>query len=126
WILEHFERLCLDRARNLIVINPFVAECYRLNVERYRLFSIPNAIGPHFFSAPPQPRAPATLLTVGAIDRRKAHDVLLRAVARLGRPLRAIFAGPVADPTHHRLLQSLVREQQLDLEFADFIPPDQA
>src|SRR5436309_12520669 len=83
WILEHFERLCLDRARNLIVINPFVAECYRLNAERYRLFSIPNAIGPHFFSAPPQPRAPATLLTVGAIDRRKAHDVLLRAVARL-------------------------------------------
>jgi glycosyltransferase involved in cell wall biosynthesis len=121
-------RHCLRKARNIVVINPFVEESYDLTGNRYRLFPIPNAIGEQAFSPPQRARERDLILAVGSIDRRKGFDVLLNALAILRRrniKARAIIAGPAPDPGVLAWLQQFARENDLPVEFTGFLPPDQ-
>lgn len=127
-IVELLAHSIIKNARNIVVITPFVTECYDLPPDRYRLFPIPNAIEERFFTVPPCPRESNLILAVGAIDRRKGNDILLRALALLKRrriSVRAIIAGPPADKTHVAELEQLIRDEHLDVHFTGFIPPDQ-
>lgn len=125
-IVAFFEHLCIRRADNLVVINPFIAEYLRLNPRRYRLFHIPNPIGEQFFEPPTLPREPNLLLATGWVDRLKGHDVLLGAMAVLkkrGIPVRAVVAGSLSASKYFEQLQQVVRTEQLDVKFTNFLPP---
>jgi phenylacetate-CoA ligase len=127
-IVELLAHSTIKNARNIVVITPFVTECYDLPPDRYRLFPIPNAIEERFFTVPPRPRESNLILSVGAIDRRKGNDILLRALALLklrGISVRAIIAGPPADKTHIAELEQLIRFEHLDVHFTGFIPPNE-
>ena len=127
-LVELFERYCLHKVRNVIVINPFITEFLKLTPPRYNLFPIPNAIGEHFFNAPPAPRESHLLLAIGYVDRLKAHDVLAQAMAQLRQrqvACRAIIAGPLIASDYLTALRQYVHDQQLDVEFPGFVPPDQ-
>jgi glycosyltransferase involved in cell wall biosynthesis len=126
-LVQLFEWYCLCKARHIIVINPFITECLGLTSPRYKLFPIPNAVGEHFFAAPAESREPHLLLAIGYVDRLKAHDILAQSMALLGQrkvACRAIIAGPLVEGEYLGALQQYVRDQQLDIEFAGFVPPE--
>jgi glycosyltransferase involved in cell wall biosynthesis len=125
-IVAFFEQLCIRRARNLVVINPFIAEYLRLDPHRYRLFPIPNPVDEFFFEPAAQPREPDLLLATGWVERLKGHDVLLAALAllqRRGLRLRTVIAGSVPSSKYFDQLQQFVRTERLAVEFTNFLPP---
>jgi len=125
-LVEFFEAYCLRKARNFVIINPFIAEYLGLSETRYRLFPIANAVAEHFFEPVVEPRESNLLLAVGYVDRLKAHDVLLQAMARLrqrGLDCKAVIVGPCSDRNQFDRLQQLIREEKLEVEFTGFLPP---
>jgi glycosyltransferase involved in cell wall biosynthesis len=127
-IVEHRSKLSLQLARNVVIINPFIAEYLQLDPARYRLFHIPNAVSETFFVADPVQREPDLILAVGWIDRLKAHDILARALAllkRRGVTVRAKIIGPEGDRLVSESLRQYARAEQLDLELTGFLPPDE-
>ncbi len=127
-IVEHRSKLSLQLARNVVIINPFIAEYLQLDPTRYRLFHIPNAVCEAFFTAPPVERESDLIVAVGWIDRLKAHDILARALAllkRRGIPARAKIIGPEGDGAVSESLRQYASAEQLDLEFSGFLSPDE-
>jgi phenylacetate-CoA ligase len=127
-IVEVFAKFCLRRARNLVVINPFIAEFLRLDPHLHHLFEIPNPVAAHFFENAEVAREPDLLVSVGWIDRLKAHDVLLQAVAllrRRGIRVRCVIVGPRPGTEYFRLLQQFIADEQLEVEFPGFLHPAQ-
>ena len=127
-LVELFESFCLKKARDIVVINPFIAEYLRLSPERYRLFLIPNPVAEQFFEKSSVAREPGLLLSVGWVDRLKAHDVLLRALALLrqrGVEARAVIAGPLLPCEYLTALQRYVNAEHLNVEFTNFLAPEQ-
>jgi glycosyltransferase involved in cell wall biosynthesis len=125
--VELFESYCLRKARNIIVINLFIAEFLRLIESRYRLFKIPNPVGEDFFVSTGDAREENLILSIGYVDRLKAHDVLIRALAllrRRGVTCRAVIIGPQPDARYFSSLSEYIREQKIDVEFTGFIPPE--
>lgn len=126
-VVEVFARYCLRRANNIIVINPFIAEYLRLDPQRYRLFHIANPVAAHFFGVTRTKRESGLVLAIGSLDRLKAQDVLLRALAilrRRGVKARCIIVGPKADDEYFESLQSYIFDEKLEVEFTGFIPPE--
>jgi glycosyltransferase involved in cell wall biosynthesis len=127
-LVELFESFCLKKARDIVVINPFIAEYLRLSPERYRLFLIPNPVAEQFFEKSSVAREPGLLLSIGWVDRLKAHDVLLRALALLrqrGVEARAVIAGPLLPGEYLRALQRYINDEHLNVEFTNFLAPEQ-
>jgi glycosyltransferase involved in cell wall biosynthesis len=123
-LVELFEWYCMRKARNIIVINPFIAEVLGLTSSRYNLFTIPNAIGERYFAAPSEPREDNLLLSIGYTDRLKAHDVLARAMALLRQrkvACRAIIAGPLNEGEFLESLRKYIRDESLDIQFAGYM-----
>jgi len=118
----------LRLARNIVVINPFVTECLPLATPTRRLFPIPNAIAVSFFNSAPIAREPNLILSIGWLDRRKAPDILLRALALLkqrGLNPKAVIAGPPADPRFLAGLRQFAATEKLSVEFPGFVTPAQ-
>ncbi|MEI6084965.1 MAG: glycosyltransferase family 4 protein, partial [Verrucomicrobiota bacterium] len=127
-IVEITGNRCLQTARNLVIINPFVTEQLHLTPASHRLFSIPNPVAPQFFTAPTPAREPNLVLAIGWVDRLKAHDVFIRALAllkRRGHTVRAMIVGAIPKSDYAAALQQYVRTEQLAVEFIGFIPPEQ-
>jgi glycosyltransferase involved in cell wall biosynthesis len=127
-IVEALAAFCLKSARQIVVINPFVAECLGLSEERYRLFPIANALSRQFFEAEPRTREPDLILAIGSVDRLKAHDVLLRAMALLRQrrvPARIVIAGPIIESAYLNALRLFIHEEKLEVQFTDFLPPEE-
>ena len=125
-VVEFASDRCLAVARNIVIINPFIADYLQLDPERYRLFRISNAVAAHFFEPCPEPRDTNLLLAIGWVDRLKAHDIFLRALAllkRRGVNARAVIIGPAPLRDYLASLQSYVRAERLDVEFTGFLPP---
>jgi glycosyltransferase involved in cell wall biosynthesis len=119
---------CLAAARNIVIINPFIAEHLQFDPVRYQLFPISNAVAPQFFEPCLEPRESNLLLAIGWIDRLKAHDIFLRAMALLrhrGISARAIIVGPLPVSGYFESLRRYVRSEKLEVEFTNFLPPDQ-
>ena len=126
-LVELFEWYCLRKARNIIVINPFIVEVLGLKSSRYNLFAIPNAIGERYFDAPPDPREEDLLLAIGYADRLKAHDVLAQAMALLRQrkvACRAMIVGPLTEGEYLTSLQKYIRDEDLDIQFAGYLPSE--
>ena len=127
-ITEYTGNLCLKAARNIVVINQFVAEHLHLDPARHRLFHIPNAVGEHFFADAPVERESNLILSIGWIDRLKAHDILARALALLrhrGVDTHAKVVGPIPPSSYFDSLRCYAHDEKIDLEFTDFLPPGQ-
>ena len=125
-IVELMALSSMKNARDIVVINPYVTKCLALEGRRYRLYPIANPVGHQFFDASPQAREPALILAIGSVDRLKAHDVLLRALAILRRrkvQAKAIIAGSSGESGYVGNLQRFVREENLDVQFAGFQTP---
>jgi phenylacetate-CoA ligase len=125
-VVELLAFSCIKNARDIVVINPFVAEYLRLENRRYRLYPIANAVGRQFFEAVPQARETAMILATGYVDPLKAHDVLLHALAVLrgrGIQARAVIAGPFTENKYVHGLRQFISEEKLDVEFTGFLPP---
>jgi len=126
-IVEYTADLCLKAARNIVVINPFVAENLHLDPARYRLFQIPNAVGEQFFTDAPVERESNLVLSVGWVDRLKAHEILARALALLRRRevgVQAKVVGPMPQSSYLDSLRCYAHDEKIDLEFTNFLPPD--
>jgi phenylacetate-CoA ligase len=125
-LVEFLAMNCLKRAKNIVIINPFVAEYLRLKARKKRLFPICNPVSETFFTPTNVPREPNFILAIGWVDRLKGHDVLVEALAQLrhrGRMVRTVIAGPVATAAHRTKLQQLIQAEHLDVTFVNFLPP---
>lgn len=126
-LVELFEWYCMRKARNIIVINPFIVEVLGLTSQRYKLFPIPNAIGERYFDAVPEPREENLLLAIGYVDRLKAHDVLARAMTLLRErkvACRAMIVGPLNEGKFLESLRKYIRDENLDIQFAGYMPSE--
>ena len=127
-IVEYTGSRCLAHAHDVVIINQFIEDHLRLDPQRYRLYRIPNPVAPHFFEDTAVAREPASLLAVGWLDRLKAHDILCRALAllrRRGVTARAKIIGPVGTDAYSQALRQYTRDENIDVEFTDFLHPGQ-
>lgn len=103
------ERDNLTHTSHVLVPSPHTAAllCADYGVDRSRITIVrPGTDRP---SAPPAPRAnPPLILSVGIQHPRKGHDILLRALARLGSlDWQAVIVGSRYDPAHADELDAL-------------------
>ncbi|HST55727.1 MAG TPA: glycosyltransferase family 4 protein [Solirubrobacteraceae bacterium] len=73
------EDWCLARARHVIVISPYVRELIAPRT-RGRLHEIPNPVDPDFFELERVEQAEPVLLTVGWLNARKRHELIIAAL----------------------------------------------
>lgn len=125
-LAEWLEARCLRRARNLVVINPFIEQVLPRSPPPRRLFHIPNAVAEPFFDPPTAPRQDNLLLSIGAIERLKGADILLRAVAGLpdgGRAVRIKLIGqcPPGQEAYRAELETFARDHGLQVDWAGYL-----
>lgn len=127
WLVQLFAQYTLKKARNVVTIDPFVEQCYPQLHTGKRLFPIPNALNELFFNTPPIAREPGLILSVGYVERRKAHDVLAAALALLPSTIapRLVIAGPLDNSEHVRGLKEFVSQHRLKVEFTGFVGPEE-
>lgn len=102
------ERANLARARHIVVTSGHIAgllqEAYGVTPERISV-ARPGFVAP---SVRPVPALPPLILSVGILARRKGHDVLLRALARIADlDWRAVIVGRLHEPDTVAELQGL-------------------
>lgn len=76
------ERACLRRAQDIVIISPFVASIVR-PLTRARLHAIENPVEARLFDLPRRPTAPARILYVGSIQKRKGLADLIAALGQV-------------------------------------------
>jgi glycosyltransferase involved in cell wall biosynthesis len=105
----------IRRARDLILISPYVADYYGDKC-RARTYSIPNPVADKFFDVRNEPEA-GRILFAGRVIPRKGVAELIAAAARLPRSLgaRVVLAGSLSDSAY----VSTVKKQAEELGFLD-------
>ena len=104
WLLAN-ERESLHAVRRVVVPSPFIARLLR---ERFGLEADAITVAPPGFDSLPDmagtdlagkvPQGPPIILSVGLLARRKGHDVLIDALARVADlEWRAVIVGGVHD-----------------------------
>lgn len=111
---SYFERLTLERARDLIIISPYVGESIRGKTTA-RLHRVDNPIDDRFFSLKKR-EVPGRLFFAGPIEPRKGLHLLLEAVAELPAESNAHLhiAGKTVDAGYANSLKSYVGEHGLE------------
>jgi len=100
------ERASVRKAANLISISPYVRQYYGDEI-RGRVYDIPNAVAPAYFSIPRSPEK-GRMLYAGRIARGKGLVELLEASARQrGSVTRIVLAGGTPDPAYGTMLRDL-------------------
>lgn len=101
------ERRTSRGAAHLISISPYVGAYYQHEM-RGRVYGIPNAVAPRFFTLPRAPEV-GRLLFAGRISKgRGVHD-LVQAVARIaGKVGHVVLAGATPDPAYGGFLRAEV------------------
>ena len=123
------ERWVLKRTRHLIVINPYAASV----LGRYtsaRTYPVENATRELFFDQCASPQDGKYILFVGSIERRKALDVLIDALAQLrskteGTAPVLVIVGPVTEPQYGVGLRQHIADLGLkdSVQFRGFLLP---
>ncbi|MAO01055.1 glycosyltransferase family 4 protein [uncultured Roseovarius sp.] len=108
------ERANLSRARHIVVTSGHIAgllqETYGVAPERISV-ARPGFVAPNLR---PVPEVPPLVLSVGLLARRKGHDVLLRALARItDLDWRAVIVGRLHEPETVAALHALRAEMGL-------------
>ncbi len=125
-LVEILERHCLKRARFIVAINPFLLQAHGIDWQRYRIFHIANPVAEEFFAPSAVSREPDLIIALGSVDRLKGFDVLIEAVARLSRQgvrarVKLIGYSPPGHDAYLSMLNALIRDHKLDVEFAGFL-----
>lgn len=121
--VANMEREVFRRARDMIIISPYLAQVYGPMLTARCRF-IENPIQDDFFRIRRAPE-PGRMLFVGTLVPRKSVDHLVRAVGEVANDHRAVadrpwraglqlrIAGPVADPTSEREVRRAMEECRL-------------
>jgi L-malate glycosyltransferase len=114
------EDWCLARARHIVVISPYVRRLIEPRTHG-RLYEIPNPVDPAFFALPPADRVTPSLLSVGWLNERKRHELIVRALPLVrervpGARLRIVGNVEAGEERQLVRLQRLVRELGLGWE----------
>jgi glycosyltransferase involved in cell wall biosynthesis len=105
-------RRVVRKARNVIVISPYVAELYRERLSHARTWTIENPVGERFFEVSPAETG-ETVLFSGVIIPRKALENLIDAAAKARKEVPALrlrIAGPATDPAYLSALKRRVEQ----------------
>lgn len=116
------ERPTLRRAKNLIVISPYVAQYYGDEV-RARTYEIPNAVSPKYFHVRRAPER-GRLLFAGRISKGKGVLELVHAVnLSRGSVTKVVLAGSSPDKAYESAVRHVVTESGLAdrIEFAGLL-----
>ncbi len=100
-----YERYCLNKARDIIAISPYVQQVFQ-PLTRARFHLIENAVDHSFFNIAPQPEA-GRILYAGAIIERKGLIPLVRALAAVKQAHPAVelrIAGGAPDERYYQAL----------------------
>jgi len=97
------EKATVQQATDLISISPYVTRHYGKRI-RGRVYEIPNAIAPRYFSVQRQPET-GRLLFAGRLIKRKGVVDLVRAFAKAGVDGTLVFAGAATEPEYELLLR---------------------
>lgn len=121
--VANMEREVFRRAREMIIISPYLAQVYGPMLTARCRF-IENPIQDDFFRIRRAPE-PGRMLFVGTLVPRKCVDHLVRAVGEVANDHRAVadrpwraglqlrIAGPIADPTSEREVRRAMEECRL-------------
>lgn len=106
------ETFVVRQTRNLIAISPYVTRYYQSRISG-RLFDIPNAIAPAFYSVSRRPE-PGRILFAGRISRGKGVLDLVKAAAGQEPAVREIvLAGAARDQQFAAELRRMIRSERL-------------
>lgn len=113
-LYARFERITLARARDLVIISPYVLESVR-HMTAARTHLIPNPIDEVFYSIPRDP-IPGRILFIGVVSPRKNVLVLARAFEEVlrRRPDSTLhIVGRPADDSYLAALRSTLQDRGL-------------
>ncbi len=118
------EDWCLARARHVVAISPYVRRLIEPRT-RASLHEIPNPVDPSFFTLERSGPFAPILLSVGWLNERKRHELIVRALPLVrervpGARLRIVGNVEAGEERQLVRLQRLVRELRLDGE-VDFL-----
>jgi glycosyltransferase involved in cell wall biosynthesis len=128
WAITRMERMCLKRARHLIVISPYVREYFGDRLRSLRTHEIVNPVADEFFHRD-GPGDPSVVVFSGRIVPLKDPETLLEAAGRLasgGVDFRLRLVGPADDAGY---VESLRRRAAalgigLRVELPGAVPPE--
>lgn len=109
------EGYCRKRARNVIIINPYITEVLGRHV-RGKTWTIENPVAASFFEMESS-AAGKTLLFAGMINRRKNVIGLLQAFQRVlesDPAFELLIAGPVRDEAYYRECQAFLGQAGIE------------
>lgn len=109
------EGYCRKRARNVIVINPYISDVLGSHI-RGKTWTIENPVAANFFELE-SPPAEKTLLFAGMINRRKNVIGLLHAFQRVlasDQAFELLIAGPVRDEAYFRECQEFLKQECIE------------
>jgi glycosyltransferase involved in cell wall biosynthesis len=118
------ENWCLAHARHIVVISPYVRELIEPRT-RAQLHDIPNPVDPAFFALERSESLAPALLSVGWLNERKRHELIVRALGLVrervpGARLRIVGNVEAGDAQRLRCLRRLVDELDLG-DAVDFL-----
>ncbi|MFI5010276.1 MAG: glycosyltransferase family 4 protein [Solirubrobacterales bacterium] len=108
------ENWCLAHAKHVVVISPYVRRLIEPRT-RAQLHDIPNPVDPAFFALERSESLDPVLLSVGWLNDRKRHELIVRALALVrermpNARLRIVGNVEAGDARRLRRLQRLVAE----------------
>lgn len=117
-VLALAEAYYVPRLRHIISCSPYVTRFVRARNPQAQLYDISNPMDARFFEvdlARAHP-TPNSILLIGSITYRKAHDVMVEALKRLvadGIEARLTIIGPEADPVFASAIKETIRTEGL-------------
>jgi glycosyltransferase involved in cell wall biosynthesis len=108
------EDWCLQNAHEIVVISPYVAHAIRHRTAA-RLHPIPNPVGSEFFGLRRELEARPSILSVGWLNSRKRHRLLIQALHRVRESipdirLRIVGSPPPKEPHAIENLRQFARD----------------
>ena len=118
----------LKKAKNVILLSPYVADHYRHRLAHARTWTIENPVNDHFFDLAGSPE-PGLILHSGLLIPRKGIRNLLEAVARVKKKVpqvRLRLAGMATVPQYKTAIDETVRRLDLgnSVDFLGGLSPD--
>jgi len=85
WVQSIVEAWYVKRLPHVVVLSPYISRYVSARNPTAKFYSVPNPIDPTFFDADTRHarRAPDSILMIGSITFRKAHDLMIEALAQL-------------------------------------------
>jgi glycosyltransferase involved in cell wall biosynthesis len=124
------EKRVLRKAKNVIVISPYVEQALKAYLQGHRFF-IENPIHERFFEAGATPALSKTVLFVGDTGERKSLASLLEGFSQIvsvpeSQGWGISVVGPIVEGSHYELVKQILRERHLEdrVTFKGFLSPD--